>query len=978
MVGIGSRFNYSSQFGGNGSGQGFGPSLDLTSLALSKSTMPAASVAATSKKTAPTAPWDSKTVLPKAAALAKSALNGKSLISSESAAKTSNASTPDYGKLFTVYQGISGLTGLANKLLEKNLSETEKSKIQAAFEKGQKDIATYMDGLKLQKLDLARGQTLANARTTNGVPRTNVNYQTLPVFAGANTDAVPAFQGDVKFNLAVKVGTSAPTNIQIDLSEMGTTTRSMSEVVAFINQKLAAANVSTRFDKIKTPDTPKTIQSNGKTITLPAGPDKWSLSIKGVQSETLTFSAPATADAVYISQKAGIDSKPTDTTKTVSQQEFLKFQSDLSGTQDSPPDAFQKPGEANYVNGRVFSKVFPPEITSVVSSQTAADGSVYMLANVNAKTGGQTLKGSTDVALLKYDSAGNLVFTRTLGAAENAKGMTMAVSSDGKIAIAGSVTGQLDGVLNDSLKMAATTDTTNGSGAEPKVADSFVTVFNAAGEELWTRRRGTTGEDEATSVSFGADNTLYVAGRTKGAVASATNTGGWDSYLRGYSWATTTSQTLGEIVNPITNVATTGMVTKTTTRVTDNFATQFGTAGDDKTVATVAVGNAVYVASKQGVNAVLRRFEIQPNGTALLTATRNLGDLQGGDIAGMAMNGDKLVLAGSTRNADFSGATITNASGGGMDAFALSLTTNLTPSSDDKIAFMGGSGDDYATAMTVSNGKVWLTGTSSGDIPGLPKLGTKDGFIARMNIDTGQQEWSRRFTAKDSQAAPTSISVAAGGASVLDRLGLPSGQIAYTDSTLLSSATSVRPGDSFKIRAAEGVKPATITIEAGETLATLSAKVKRVTGTAAKIEIITENNQSRLRISPADDRKSIELMAGPSGQDALESLGMSAGLMRTTKYEKAVRQYTVGLNIDKEYRLDTKEAIQATIDSLNGAAVVLRNAYRTLATNLDPVEKEKAQTKKSTAAKTGGTVPGYLKNQIANYQAGLNRLTGGG
>jgi hypothetical protein len=208
-------------------------------------------------------------------------------------------------------------------------------------------------------------------------------------------------------------------------------------------------------------------------------------------------------------------------------------------------------------------------------------------------------------------------------------------------------------------------------------------------------------------------------------------------------------------------------------------------------------------------------------------------------------------------------------------------------------------------------------------------------------------------------------------------LGLPSGQIAYTDSTLLSSATSVRPGDSFRIRSAEGAKPATITIEAGETLASLAAKIKRVTGAAAKIEVITEGNQSRLRISPADDRKTIELMAGPSGQDALESLGMSAGLMRTTKYEKAARQYTIGLNIDKDYKLDTKEAIQATLDSLNGAAVVLRNAYRTLATNLDPVEKAKSQTK-AKSAQTGGTVPSYLKTQIANYQAGLNRLNGGG
>jgi hypothetical protein len=977
MVGITTRPSYSGLFG-NAQTYSNTPiqSLDLSALAQAR-TPPPSSQATKAKPAAPTAPWDRKTSLPNAASLAKLALSGASLISPQAASKTTLASTTDYGKLFTVYQGISGLTGLANALLAKNITDTEKAKIQAAFEKGRKDIATYLDGLKLEKLDLSRGQTLANARTTNGVPRTNVNYQTAPIFAGTYSDAVPAFAGDVQFDLAVKRQTGAPVTLHIDLSEMGDTTRSMAEVVAFINQKLADANLSTRFDKVKTADTPKTIQANGKPITLPAGPDKWSLSIKGVQSETLTFSAKATADAVYISQKAGIDSKPTDQTKTVSQQELLKFQSDDSATNDSPPDAFRGIGEVNYVDGRVFSKILPPEITSVVSSQTAADGSVYLLANVNAKTGGQTLKGSTDVALLKYDSAGKLVFTRTLGAAEDAKGMTMAVSSDGKIAIAGSVTGQLDGVLNDSLKTAAMTDTTNGKGSDPKVTDSFVTVFNDVGEELWTRRRGTTGEDEAQSVSFGSDNTLYVAGRTKGAVAGATNLGGWDSYLRGYAWQTTTKQVFGEKIDPTTKAVTTGMIDTITTKVTDTFATQFGTSGDDKAMASVADGNAILVASKQGVNLVLRRFEIQADGTPLLTASRDLGDLQGGDLAGMALNGDQLVLVGSTRNAGFSGANITNAAGGGMDAFGLNLSKSLTASTDDKIAFMGGSGDDYATAMTVSNGRVWMTGTSSEDMPDLAKQGTKDGFIVQLNIATGEKDWSRRFTAKDGAVSPSSISVASGGASVLDRLGLPSGQIAYTDSTLLSSATSVRPGDSFRIRSAEGAKPSIIVIEAGETLATLSAKIKRVIGAAAKIEIVTENNQSRLKISPADDRKSIELMAGPPGQDALESLGMSAGLMRTTKYEKAVRQYTVGLNIDKEYKLDTKEAIQATIDSLSGAAVILRNAYRTLATNLDPVEKEKSQTK-TRSAQTGGPVPTYLKTQIANYQAGLNRLTGGG
>jgi hypothetical protein len=975
MVGFSAGINYGSLMGIGQSAQGSSFNrLDLNTLAQSQPQAPATSKA---QPAAPTPPWDRRTTLPNAAAIAKAALNGTSVVSSQSAAKTTMASTSDYGKLFTVYQGLSGLTGLATNLLEKDVTEAQKRQIQAAFYKGQKDISTYLDALKLEKMELIRGQTLVNSRTTNGVARAKLKYQTVPVFAGTNLDPVPAFQGDVKFNLAVKRGTLTPIYIPIDLSEMGSTTRSMSEVVAFLNRKLAAADLSTRFDKLKTPDVPKTIPSGGKTVTLPAGPDKWSLVINGALSESLTFTAPATADAVYIGQKAGIDSKPTDTVKTVSQQELLKFQTDLSSTSNSAPDAFQQPGESNLVSGRVFSKVLGPEITSIASSQTAADGSVYVLANVNARAGGQTLKGASDIALLKYDSAGQLVFTRTLGAADNAKAMAMALSSDGTIAIAGSVTGSLNGVLNQTLKTVSTTDTTLSKGDNPAVSDSFVTVFNAAGEELWTRRRGTTGEDEALSVSFGDNNTLFVAGRTRGAVAGSSNSGGWDSYLRGYGWETTTKQVLGEIVNPITKVATTGLVTKSSTQVTDLFATQFGTAGDDKSVATVTDGSAVLVASKQGANAVLRRFEIQANGAALLTVMRDLGDLQGGDIAGMAIDQGRVVLVGSTRNASFSNAAVTNAAGGGMEAFGLSLAKDLVASGHDKIAFMGGAGDEFATAMTMANGKVWITGTSNKDMPGFAKLGTQDGFIARLNIETGQQEWVRRFKAKDNTVNPSSINVVAGGASVLDRLGLPNGQMAYIDSTLLTSATSVRVGDSFQIRIAEGAKPATLTIAATETLASLSDKVKRITGKAAKVEIITESNQSRLRIAPADDRRAIELISGPSGQDALESLGMSAGLMRTTKYETATRQYTVGLNIDKDYKLDSKAAIQATLDSLSGASVVLRNAYRTLATNQDPVEKAKAQTK-AAAASAGGAVPTYLRGQISNYQAGLDRLLGRG
>ena len=99
-----------------------------------------------------------------------------------------------------------------------------------------------------------------------------------------------------------------------------------------------------------------------------------------------------------------------------------------------------------------FSKTIAAGGT-VRQSAIGADGSVFVLADVTEKTlPGQPIKGASDVALMKYDSAGNLVYARTLGASSEADGLSLAVSSDGHVAIAGSVTGS----LSDNAKASTT------------------------------------------------------------------------------------------------------------------------------------------------------------------------------------------------------------------------------------------------------------------------------------------------------------------------------------------------------------------------------------------------------------------------------------------------------------------------------------------------------------------------------------------
>ena len=133
----------------------------------------------------------------------------------------------------------------------------------------------------------------------------------------------------------------------------------------------------------------------------------------------------------------------------------------------------------------------------------APDGSIWVVADLTQGAANQPIKGARDVALLKYDSAGNLMQTKLLGAASTANGFSIAVDADGRVAVAGSVTGALE---------------PGKSGDAANTADSFVTVFDNDGKELWTQRRGARAADEATEVSFGADGMVYVAGRSKSAM----------------------------------------------------------------------------------------------------------------------------------------------------------------------------------------------------------------------------------------------------------------------------------------------------------------------------------------------------------------------------------------------------------------------------------------------------------------------------
>ncbi|WP_296817879.1 transcriptional regulator [Brevundimonas sp.] len=858
----------------------------------------------TASKT-PTAPWSTRATPPEPDALVRAALGGRDFIDLRAPRLDVKDAAEDYRRLFALNQGLTTLNALVNRADTKGITFGELGRLEKAFQAGLTEISQFLSDDPFESIRVAKGASASEAKGKVGAPRSDNSYVTKALHAGDPDLPAAALEGDVRFTMTVRK-LSGDVDVNIDLNDMGATPRTLSNVVIHLNAQLEAAGVQTRIAREKLPSEPRTITVSGKSVTLPAGPDRYALRVKGVSVETLSFSAADRSDGVFVLQASGAAGTP----------ELSKFTTDTGVTGAGAPAAQSGVGDTLWVEGRSLQTPLADGL-KVKASASGPDGSLYVLAEATAAVDGQAIKGGRDAVLMKYDSAGKVVFTRTLGAADQASANAIAVSADGKVAIAGSVTGALDKGV---------------SGVDARLSDSFVTVFDAEGSELWSQRRGANLEDEALGVAFGDDGAVYVAGRSRSAMTGGAPVGGWDGYLQGFS---------------VQGSAT--------------FVKQFGTTADDAVSALAVADGAIVTAGVENGQAILRRFELQPAGAPVLAQTRDLGALSG-SIAGVALDAGRVLLTGTTRNAALDAGTVTSGHSGGSDAFVARLDDSLVADAADRLTFVGGTGTDGASAATVSGGKVWITGQTN--LQGTGDKQTATGYVSRVDPETGAVEWTRDFEATGGLVAPISVAVTSG-ASVLDRLGLPQGEIDFSPSKSVVDATSARVGDQlFVDRGGGRLRP--VTIEARDTFASLARKIAIASDNRLKAEVVKSDNRDVIRISPRDERTAVEIVAGPAGRDALEALGLSQTLVRPVTGSADGRD-VFALKLPADLSLRDKAAIKSAGEAIQAAMSQIRSAYRALADKDRPA-----------SARITGQAPAHVTAQIANYQAALSRLTGGG
>ena len=336
------------------------------------------------------------------------------------------------------------------------------------------------------------------------------------------------------------------------------------------------------------------------------------------------------------------------------------------------------------------------------------------------------------------------------------------------------------------------------------------------------------------------------------------------------------------------------------------------------------------------------------------------------------MSAGRVVLTGTTRNPALDIATVNTAHSGSSDAYVAVLEANLSPAAADRLTYFGAAGDDSVADMKVHGGKVWITGIA--DRPaGAPAGDPRQGYLTRLDPLTGAVEWTRTWAGADQQASPLSLAVASGGASVLDRLGLPQGLVSMGDSKALTAATALRPGDRFYVSPADGSRRRAVTIDAEDTLQTLARKIEQAASGQLRVTVATDalktgetetlnsGRLQRLSIVPRDGRAGAILTSGETGRDALAALGLSPGIVSPKPAAGDIKTFAMAL--PPTLSLTGAERIKSTVEVLRAAVRVVRDAYKALAPG-------------ASRPPITGAPPAYQSAQLANYQAALARLGG--
>jgi len=401
----------------------------------------------------------------------------------------------DNQKLFSLYSAVNNLSLLASLAQSKTATAGQLAGYNTRFQQGLQQVQSYIDTQSFNNFSLQAATPSASEISQVAIPFAPSSYTGSTIVADANlSNALGGVSASDSFDISVKKN-GVTTDVSIDLSQVqGTLTAD--NIISYVNQQLSADGFSTRFKRVITSgsiDDP-TKASYGISITTAPGEN---VSLSSAAATPALYLAGNTGSAVASTTKTG----DTTTTTAPDQQGRLVKLTDLNSTPQS-----------------VFNATTNPDTGTTTAQATVVDaqGNVYVVGNATGNFGNELNQGTQDVYLTKYDSAGNEQWTQLLGSAGSASGYSLALDPHGGgVVVAGSTTADL-----------TTTAVANGK------ADSFVTKYDASGNQSWTQQIQTLNANQANAVSVDASGNVYLGGQVSSVIgAGQTSAGGSDAYV---------------------------------------------------------------------------------------------------------------------------------------------------------------------------------------------------------------------------------------------------------------------------------------------------------------------------------------------------------------------------------------------------------------------------------------------------------------
>ena len=842
----------------------------------------------------------------------------------------------DNQKLFSLYSAVNSLAYIAKLAQGSTETAGQLAGLNARFQTGLSQVSQYLSSTSFNNYTLQAATPAATTTSTATIGFGGFNYNTRQLVSSTNLDnPLPGLSASGSFTIAVKKG-GTTTNVAIDLSQVqGPLT--LGNVVSYINSQLSAGGFSTRFQK----------SQQGGTSTSDKGAT-FGLQITPGANETISLSAASTP-SLYMVGNSGIATETnttnaakggnTTTTSTPADQSGRLIK--LSGLSGTPTGVFTSNQSAT------------TGTTTATNTVVDSSGNVYVIGNATGNFGSQLNQGTQDAYLTKYDSAGNVVWQKLLGSAGSANGYGLALDPSGGVVVTGSSTADL-----------TTTSVANGN------TDSFVARYDVQGNQTWIKQIQTLANNQSNAVSVDASGNIYIGGSVSGYPISTSTTG--QTVPGGVIGAHQTAQGGSD-----------AYLAKFDSKGNLISESQFGTSGNDQVGATATGSDgSLYVASVQNGEAIVSKYA---NGdiTSAPTWSQDLGALQaGGAIGGLAVSGTNVYVSGTTSNSNLTAggqASIATASTGGTDAFVFAMTDNGASATAQHVSYVGTSAGDQGGGLSVgSDGTIYLTGTTMGTFAGQQRniQNVTNAFAMAVNAD-GSVQWTQQYGGADGQSTGAGLAVDPQGSSVLDALGLPRGTISLNQSVDLTAMTTLRAGDTFKIKI-DGIAPrtTTITIDPGETINSLSTKINAQLGAIGKAAANYTGSAEGLKIT-VNAGNTIELIAGPKDSDALARLGISAGVLTapatgskstsstSTASIKGTKTQTFGLGLTAStLDISTKMGADLARSQLLSVLSNIQSAY----------QKSNAPPAPTPGPGKTGAASTSTASQLANYNLALSLL----